>query len=186
MKELVLSAGHHLNDSGATKGKLKENELAMMFRDRLAQAFRSKGYRVDTPNDSMTLRQTIKYAQAFPGAPAIEIHFNAFNSKAKGVEAFYNPKSQIGKKLATHLVKASEVFGFKNRGIKTPSKSARGRLGFISSLHTGVILEVCFMDNPEDYRLIDEPHEVRRWVNTIVERLDKHWDSIVDSGDDID
>lgn len=177
-KEIIISAGHHIKDPGAMALGQKENELCMKFRDHLATSLRNMGFRVITPVDSYSLHETIKFANQFPNVPAIDLHFNAFNGLARGVEVFSKKADGLGNTMGKVLCDTSEAFGFANRGVKTPDASARKRLGFLDQLKHGIIFEIAFMDNTGDMAKIDEPHEVRLWAATIANAIDSNWKKI--------
>ena len=177
-RDIVISAGHSLSDPGAQALGVNEADLTMKFRDALAHWFRQQDYRVITPNDEYSLRETIKEAKAFPKTLALEIHFNAFNGKAHGAEAFYTRADYLAFETAKAILEVHHKMGLKNRGAKTSKQSHRGRLGFVDELPHGLLLEVCFMDNPEDMALVESPKVWAEAVGlAIVKVLKRYGDS---------
>jgi N-acetylmuramoyl-L-alanine amidase len=45
----------------------------------------------------------------------------------------------------------AKVLGIRNRGVKTESSTARGKIGILNVKGTNVLLEICFMSNPSDH-----------------------------------
>ena len=82
----------------------------------------------------------------------IDIHFNAFNKRATGVEVLTpNISSKYSDKVAIAMCKQlAEIMEIPNRGIKKESDSARGRIAILRGTGNRVLLEVCFMDNDSD------------------------------------
>jgi len=159
--DVVLSAGHVALGSNYDPGaegkredgsKIQEATLVLAYRDELAHCLREKGFRVITPNDTLTLKQTIDFAMNFKiNTVTLELHFNAFNGSAEGIEAFYDGKTKLSKALATKLTeKLSEALDQKNRGVKTEASSKRGKLGLLRSAPYPVILEIAFLDSLSD------------------------------------
>lgn len=168
--DIILSAGHVAlgpnYDPGATIRSTGETEahLVLAYRNELAHQLRELGFRVITPNDTMTLRQTIDFAKGFKiNTVTLELHFNVFDTKAEGVEAFFDGKTKLSKALALSLVeKLSESLDQKNRGVKTEASSKRGKLGLLREAPYPVILEVAFMDNPLDMAKVGN---VEHWAS---------------------
>ncbi len=169
--DIIISAGHNFSDPGAQSDGINEATLTMSYRDALASVLRSMGYRVITPRDNLSLRQTIQEALAFPKTLAIELHFNAYNGEAHGVEAFYTKADYLSLEVSKAILKACETtLGLKNRGAKTSAQSHRKRLGFTDDLKHGIILEICFMDNLEDRHKVQNVH---RWAEVVAKAIDK-------------
>lgn len=81
-----------------------------------------------------------------------ELHFNAFNGEAKGVEAKYYYNSLIGNKLADKFCDDySFLTGANNRGSKGLSDKTQRGFGFVKHQKpVAVLLEPFFGDNPFD------------------------------------
>lgn len=173
---LVLSAGHRSSSPGAcTPGGLKEYLLTAEYvgalKDALGERGISDGVVLVPQHWSLVKRQEYlrQILKEHPHALAVEFHFNAFNGRAKGAEAFVG----VGNKLVfdaigpwLHL--SSEELMLANRGLKVPAQSARGSLGWCSA--GGCIWEICFMDNPHD--LVKVKPAVR-WAKAMAETLIK-------------
>lgn len=145
---VTVTAGHSNKDPGAVNGKFKEAELVAQFRNAVAYYLREAGIQYKTDGVG-TLNQDLNAAiKLIKGSSvAVEFHMNAAASKqANGVETIALPKD---KKLAQDLSKAvADVFGSRLRGDNgwiDQSRSARGKLGFISN--GGLIVELGFISN---------------------------------------
>jgi N-acetylmuramoyl-L-alanine amidase len=148
---IVLSAGHTPRRPGAISGDLKEHVLNVRCQQALAVELLSRGYHVVTLDPLLTLQQKIDLcATSYPKALCIDIHHNAFNSKAEGAEVFYKVGDKRSFDLGSHLLRStSDTLGLRCRGMKLAKQSARGSLGWLRITHS-LLWEVCFMDNPND------------------------------------
>lgn len=82
---------------------------------------------------------------------SIELHCNAFNTKASGSETLFFTGSANGCRLATSIQEeVVEVLGLPDRGVKGVTKNDRGGLMLIKTVKPHVILEPLFIDNPDD------------------------------------
>jgi len=159
MKKISYSsAGHHLNDSGAigVNGR-KENVETMLFRDMVNSQLRILEKTVVQDNDNESLGQYLGRINPTDNDVVIEPHFNAFNGKATGVEVLVadNANSR-SKAMAKELVDGyAAIMGIANRGVKTESQSARGRLGLMRKKGAVALVEICFIDNPNDMKAYD-------------------------------
>ena len=148
---VTVTAGHSNKDPGAVNGKFKEAELVSQFRNAVAYYLREAGIQYKTDGVGILnqdLNAAIKLVKG--SSVAVEFHMNAATSKqANGVETIALPKD---KKLAQDLSKAvADAFGSRLRGDNgwiDQSKSARGKLGFISN--GGLIVELGFISNEEE------------------------------------
>jgi N-acetylmuramoyl-L-alanine amidase len=181
--KLFVIAGHHHDDPGAISnheslgGRVKEADLTIELRELVIGNFKMhNGNPVIRDNDRHDLRTVIARINEEIGDHdiMIDIHFNAFNGKATGVEMFVpdNP-SVIESHLASDLARRlSKVMGLNNRGVKTEGQSARGRIGILRGKGHRVLIEVCFKDNPKDM----EAYQINKHLvaNEIAESAEKH------------
>ena len=148
---VTVTAGHSNKDPGAVNGKFKEAELVSQFRNAVAYYLREAGIQYKTDGVGILNQDLNAAIKLIKGSSvAVEFHMNAATSKqANGVETIALPKD---KKLAQDLSKAvADAFGSRLRGDNgwiDQSKSARGRLGFISN--GGLIVELGFISNEEE------------------------------------
>lgn len=85
---------------------------------------------------------------------AIELHCNAFNTRATGTEMLYWHTSPGGLSVAQRLQKAVvDVLGLADRGVKPRTASDRGANILRRTAMPTVIVETMFIDNPHDLRV---------------------------------
>lgn len=152
---ILVSAGHTNvpgKDRGAAGNGLIEGDLATRLRDTVARDIRARRpeYIVledgaDGVNDPLTKA----VALAKKADVAVEFHWNAGPKTATGIEVLSKPKH---KKLAQELAQAiAKATGLKVRGSggwKSDSSGQHHRLAFCEA--GGLIVEVCFISNPDD------------------------------------
>ena len=148
---VTVTAGHSNKDPGAVNGKFKEAELVSQFRNAVAYYLREAGIQYKTDGVGILNQDLNAAIKLIKGSSvAVEFHMNAATSKqANGIETIALPKD---KKLAQDLSKAvADALGSRLRGDNgwiDQSKSARGKLGFISN--GGLIVELGFISNEEE------------------------------------
>ena len=157
----TITAGHSNTDPGAVNGKIKEADLVVNFRNAVTHYLREAGLQdkadgTGTRNDPLSA--AVKLIQG--SSVAVEFHMNAATSKqANGIETIALPKD---KKLAQDLSKAvADALGSRLRGDNgwiDQSKSARGRLAFVSN--GGLIVELGFISNDDELAAF----QARYWI----------------------
>lgn len=158
MARLVVypSAGHHDKDPGAVANGWKEADLTKELRNLMIAEFNLRQHKIIVDQDWETNSQYQKRIKPGGGSVIMDLHFNAVESKtATGVEVIVNNHaSQHSIDLATEICqKLSTIMGIANRGVKTEKQTARKGIGILN-LKAGisVLVEVCFMSNPNDLR----------------------------------
>lgn len=149
IKKIAIDFGHNCeNDKGAI-GIEQEDKLIREVGQKLITLLDRDGYKTlnVTPKYASgllsSLKQRVHTCNGFNADIFFSIHFNAFNKKAYGTEAYY--LSQTGKLYADSIVTEISKLGYHNRGAKL------GR--FYVLKHTtcpAVLIECCFCDNPSD------------------------------------
>lgn len=149
---IVISSGHGLYIRGAS-GKpippcLDEVDEARRVVEYVADSLRSRGVQVKTYHDdiSKTQNENLNRIVDFHNAQArdldVSVHFNAFDTKAHGVEVCYLSQKALAAEVSAAIADA----GFTDRGAKH-----RPELFFLG--HTSapaILVETCFCDNPVD------------------------------------
>lgn len=154
MSKIFISAGHSDTDPGAAYNGMKESDLAVRLRNRIAVNLRALGMPVITDGDGDTNRPLIDaVARArmitATGGVAVEIHFNAGPPTAQGVEAFgFERHLVLCQKLAFAVAYHTGSPRRGHLGWKAPGQSARKRLAFCDA--GGIILEVAFISHPDE------------------------------------
>lgn len=161
-KSILVSAGHGAQDPGAVGNGFKEADIALQLRDKTARILRDKGATVfedgaDGVNEPLNKAIGIARTVTRAGGVAVEFHMNAsVNAKADGIECLSkNTKPLV--KLSQDLCRAVQsITGGTLRGSdggwKSDSSGQHHRLGFCNA--GGVILELGFISNPNEAKLI--------------------------------
>ena len=160
-KPIVLTAGHSDFDPGAVGNGQTEAGIARELRNIVAGKLRGMGERVITdgePASNKPLRDAI--ALIPQGRVAVEIHCNAAaNPAAGGVECISLPKDKVlSQRLSRAVARVLELRVRGDGGWIDQSKSARGKLGYVSA--GGLILEVFFISNPAEMAV----YQARKWL----------------------
>lgn len=156
-KTLIITAGHHLKDSGAVGNGYKENALNIEMRDLVVARVKQLAPHINvwTDKDHLTLSQVIAEVNKFATENDVwlEYHFDSsINPKASGSTSLVaDGARQVSKNLGKELVDiASTILEIPNRGVKSEKDSARGRLAMLHTKATSVLFEVAFISNPTD------------------------------------
>jgi N-acetylmuramoyl-L-alanine amidase len=152
-------AGHSLTDPGAVANGLKEADLARELRNLTVNHLPLGSFKVDDDRDN--LATVISKIKSKDTDIICDIHFNAATPAATGVEVIV-PLRATPKELALAkdvADKFSKIMGIKNRGVKDESKTARGRLGIMAVNGVNVLIEVCFITNPNDVKAYQDNKE---------------------------
>lgn len=163
--KIYIEAGHNLGDPGAPgyDGRT-ERDWTIKVKNLLADALtKQSGGKIklvlddDRKSLSATIsdfRKTISHNDLL-----LSIHFNSASSnKATGTEVFVDDKASArSRRIAKRVVDTlSTILGLTNRGVKTPSQSARGTLGILKLQGAAVLLEISFINNPDDVAATDK------------------------------
>lgn len=154
---VFLSAGHSNTDPGAVANGRKEADIAVDFRNIMAQCLMDLGVEVTTDGkgkDNLPLRDAVKLAKG--KQIALEFHCNASaNPTTSGVETLSGPDDMaLGAKICATL---SREWSLKDRGAKPENAGQHHRLAFVQA--GGIIVELFFLTNPNDLAAYDG----RKW-----------------------
>lgn len=162
MNKLIITAGHYSLDSGAVALGKKEAEEAIKDRNELVKAvhFIDPTVEVVIDDDNDNLSTVIRKIRSVAKSNDIwlDIHYNAFNGSASGVEAFINKSMKPNpKRIAERLVElSSKMLGLPNRGVKPENASQHSKLGVLNVIDNAVLLERGFIDNRHDSKQTEE------------------------------
>lgn len=163
MKTLFLSSGHGGNDAGAVGNGYKEADLTIELRDLINKYLLKLGIKAITDDNKNALAQTIRFFQnkVSKDSILIDIHWNSLNEKSTGTEVLIPAQpTELEKSIATDLSKViAETLKIKNRGVKTELESARGKLGWMRLTGENILIETCFISNPNDMKSYQENKE---------------------------
>lgn len=147
--KILLISGHGAGDCGAVGNGFKEADLTREVVNNLAEKLRPF-CQVDIYNQSRNA-----YADVNSGALQVnfanynyvfEVHFNAFDKKAKGTEIFVTreePATKVEEKIMKQLSKYFDVRGVKRKNFNVIAKARRSGV-------SSALIEVCFIDNAND------------------------------------
>jgi len=164
---IILDAGHGGKDGGASsRDGLIERDLVFNITQMVEESLRLHGFNVimtrcdehDLASDHATnrkredLSRRVEILNNSENAIAISIHANAIdNSRWRGAQTFYDPKSLENKELATHIMNAmrANIDGF------TREQRPISNIYLLrnSQIPTALV-EVGFLSNPAEAQLL--------------------------------
>lgn len=150
---VCLVVGHDSKDKGAFSATLGKSEY-----DYSLEVAELVGCDVMThsANGSYKAKMSETYSKLSRYKLTLELHFNAANGVAQGVEALYFNGSDLGKEYATKYAAIfARAYGLRNRGAKPLSLGSRGYWAVASGRPTGLILEPFFGDEKQCERYDD-------------------------------
>ncbi len=152
---VLVSAGHstvHKVDLGAQANGHVEAHLAVELRDMVVQRLRAAGVKVTTDGEDGVNEPLIKAIELARKADvAVEIHWNKYHEMANGIEVLCSDHLKpLAKQCAGAIAKATGLFLRGEGGWKAASSGQHKSPGFCRA--GGLILEVCFIHNPDDMK----------------------------------
>ncbi len=162
MSKIAIYAGHGGTDSGAVgqKGEL-EKDYTLKISAAAINCLKSAGHEIITNRTSDVNRDITADADRANAENVdcvAEIHLNSNSgTPAAGSEVFYSITGGEGKDMAQAILDRIVALGYKSRGIKTKTNSAgKDHFGIIRQTKApAVLVEVCFINNPEDMARLD-------------------------------
>ena len=150
---ILLISGHGDGDCGACGNGYKETDLTRELVNTLSPILR-KYANVDVFDTSKNMYKYLK-SNKFDFTKydyVIEIHFNAFDEKANGVEILVHP-SEKAFTVERLMLENISAFGFKNRGVKIRNDLQNMNICKGSQGVSYALIETCFIDNADDMKL---------------------------------
>ena len=177
-RKIIISAGHGGTDPGASGNGFIERDLAIELRNLIVVELKSLGVNALVDDDKNALKQTLLWLRGkfTTGDILLDIHWNASsNPDAKGSEVFIpDNSSSFERTLAGELLKCFTAFGFKSRGVRPESESARKTLGWMRPGAENLLLEVCFISNSLDMKLYQaNKHGIARRIALTLNQYSK-------------
>lgn len=157
--KICVSIGHSFKEQGATTRDGKTSEyifntaLAQLIKDQLVK----DGYEVVITNrltdgGGTGMTADVRAINASASDLCVELHCNAFNTKAQGCETLYWYRSKKAKQLAQCIQNEMvNALGNNDRGEKGINSSGRGAKVLRETEMPMVITEPFFIDNPEEF-----------------------------------
>jgi N-acetylmuramoyl-L-alanine amidase len=163
-KTILVSAGHTNvagQDRGAIGNGFIEGNLTTELRDAVAAKLREMGLKnvaedgFDGENDP--LKKALVLARS--AQIAVEFHWNAAGSPtATGIEVLSKPsKKALAQQIANAIHQATGIGLRGDYGWKADDSGQHHRLAFCEA--GGLIVEICFISNPNDMRRYRENFE---------------------------
>lgn len=178
-RKVFLIAGHGGKDPGALGNGYNERDLAIEFRRILDLELRRIGVFATLDPDENFLSQSLRWLKGKFGERdvLIDIHWNAStNPSATGSEIIVpeNP-STYENLLATALLKQLTGVGFRDRGVKNETQTARGRLALMRENAENILIEMCFITNSQDMVLYQNSKNIiaKRIAHTIKNHINQ-------------
>jgi N-acetylmuramoyl-L-alanine amidase len=166
MRKIFISAGHSNRsgrDRGASGNGFIEGELTVELRNLIVIELKKMGVSPIVDKDDSILSESLNFLKNLTTNTCIvlDIHWNAATATATGTETLIpSQNTDYERRLAAKL---SEVVskrlniplrgkhaGFS--GVKTEAESHHGRLGWMRLKGENVLMEICFISNPNDMR----------------------------------
>jgi N-acetylmuramoyl-L-alanine amidase len=179
MRKLFLIAGHGGTDPGASGNGYLEKNLTIELRKLIDAELKKIGITAIVDSDENYLAHTMRWLRGKFGSKDVilDIHWNASaNNTANGSEIIIpNEASIYEAQFATALLKVFTDVGFKGRGVKRESETARGSLAIMKPNAENLLIEVCFVSNLQDMRLYENSKHLisKRLAYVIKEYLKK-------------
>jgi N-acetylmuramoyl-L-alanine amidase len=163
-RKLFISAGHGGFDPGASGNGFVEASLTLGLRRLLVTELQRLGIQAVIDPDNNALSQTLSWLRGKFGQRDIllDIHWNAStDNRANGSEIIVPENaSQFELNLSNALLKVFTDIGFRNRGVKPESRTARGTLAWMRPNAENVLIEVCFITNKSDMLLYNNSRNI--------------------------
>jgi len=164
MRKVFISAGHSNTrgrDRGASGNGFIEGELTVEYRNLLTAELNKLGIKPVVDADNSILAETIRFFQNLTTSTCIviDIHWNAASATATGTETLIPAQNtEFERTLAKAMSDdVTRILGIPLRGnhaglrgVKTELESHHGRLGWMRLTGENILLEICFISNPND------------------------------------
>lgn len=155
---IFISAGHNIFksartgkiDPGAVAGGTSEAQEMVILRDLVCRELDILGAAYIKDKDNESLSEYLERIKTGNASVVLELHMNA--GGGTGTETLIEEEADrldfaFAKELTDSTAKLLQI---KNRGVKKESESARKRLGLMREEGIIGLVEVCFIDNPQD------------------------------------
>ncbi|MCE5197345.1 N-acetylmuramoyl-L-alanine amidase [bacterium] len=174
--KFALDAGHG-SKTGAAENGLVEDDVALDMVKRIGHHLRLAGHETVCTRSNKKLVALSRRGRIAIDAGCrmfISIHCNAGPSTARGVEGFVAEGDKRSAGLAKHIVGRIAKLGMKNRDVKWDSQSQHSRLRVLRDTYKhmpAVLLEVGFLTNPNDAKLLSNPQFKERMAQAIAAEM---------------
>ncbi|MCL2399103.1 MAG: N-acetylmuramoyl-L-alanine amidase [Defluviitaleaceae bacterium] len=162
MPRIAVYAGHGGSDPGAVANGLREKDFNLAISNNVSNILRGWGYQVINNRTTDVNRDIIRDADLANESRVdalAEIHLNSNpGTPATGSEVFYSIRDTgKGRQLASAILRRLVALGFRDRGVKTMvNTNGQDTFGIIRRTNMpAVLVEVAFINNPEDMARLD-------------------------------
>lgn len=161
-RRLYILAGHTnspTSDEGAvvnsTSTHYIEGNLTVELRDLIVKELKVMDAIVYTDANPLPLNKVLLWLKKILNISdiVIDLHFNSFTStKANGTEVIVaDSPTAFEKTLALDILHTTtDILHTKSRGVKSETESAHGTLAVMRLNCEVLLLETCFLSNPQD------------------------------------
>lgn len=176
--KVVLDAGHGGYDGGAEGPHSVEKEINLQVALYLRQYLTDLGIEVLMIRDKdeafantrghkkrSDLSYRVEMINSANATLFVSIHMNAMpDSRWRGAQTFYHPGNEDSKRLAT-IIQSNLKHTLKNT---TRKEKAMRSIYILKNINIpGVLIEAGFLSNPEEEKLLLDPHYQQKLANAI-------------------
>lgn len=175
---ICLVVGHNKDKKGAYSKYLNvyEYDLYLKVADILKKELKNIDVltRTPAPYYSSEMKGVTDAINSKNYDLAIELHYNAFNTTANGVEVLYWHTSTKGKQYAEDFQKCLNKEGLTIRkNILIKDKNQNGAYGIMHSKCPYILVEPFFGDNKHDCDIIKSPENLARIIKEYISEISK-------------
>lgn len=153
MRKVYVIAGHNGKGTGAC-GFIDEGVETLELRFMVCRHLKSWGIPFNTDPDELNLTSVVSWLKKLVHKTdiVVDLHFNAANKKARGVEVLVSSAGDIERPMANEICeRIADILGTPNRGVKGEASGHHSKLAMLSNFEAEqMIVEVCFCDNQAD------------------------------------
>lgn len=163
MKKIYLIAGHNGKGTGAC-GFIDEGVETITLRQFVCHYLKEWGIPFETDQDKLSLSGVVAWIKkkVHKSDIVVDLHFNAANKKARGVEVLVSSAGDIERPMAKEICeRIADILDTTNRGVKGEASGHHSKLAMLSNFEAEqMIVEVCFCDNQEDA----DAYTAKKWM----------------------
>jgi N-acetylmuramoyl-L-alanine amidase len=169
--KIFIDAGHGGTDSGAVGKSSMEKDINLKIALKLQDKLSRSGIDIIMTRNSdvyVSLQKRCDMANNNNVDLYVEIHMNCFSDPAaKGTEVFCYTKNSVGKDYAQKVLNELLKIGWYNRGVKD------GDWLYVikHTAMTAILIETCFISNPNDMALYNPEKVANAIVMGLVGKL---------------
>lgn len=153
MKKIGIDIGHNLAKDVGAVGTRNEDELNLLVGGLLISKLKMEGFNVVncTPSNAATLSESLEKRCLTANLENVDFFLSIHHNKCiggYGTEVLVY-KEGTGAEIGRHILKETELIGFKNRGIKI----RKDLYVLKNTVMPALLVECAFIDSEEDMRI---------------------------------